>query len=635
MDIHEVLSKLDKVKKSSQGWKALCPAHDDKNPSLHIKDKNGNIYTDCYAGCDPEKVREAIGLTWRDTVAKKVNFNGQNYAQQSIAKKSPVTIWPAYHAVTGKHVADKIRKDSKTGKMMYWAQPNKKEALSGADGRDYALYNIKKVVNQAYVIITEGEKATDHLYLNGFSAAGTVTGANSCPENIVFEPIKDKTIYLWPDNDEPGKRYMKIIGAALKAIGAKDIRVINWVDAPPQGDAADIDPEGYVSTTQALLENAQPYQASDVNLAELLDRIEMQIADFVIFQTPAANRTCALWVAHTYAFMAAQCTPYLLITSPSKQCGKSRLLDIMKLLVKTPFKCSGVTAAALLRMIDQKKPTVLIDETDSKFVNDEYIAAIQGVLNSGYETGGVHYQCDGNNNELKEFETFSAKCLAGIGMKHIPDTVLDRCIVIELHRKLKNQEVKKLRKRTAQKDFEPIRNTLDDWASAAVIDLMEAEPKMPEGLEDRKEDIWEPLFAIADLAGGHWPDQARKDAVELSGSDQFDEDQSMSVKLLTDLRTIFTEQNREFILTKEIILELENIEESPWATYRRNTNPITARQLAGLLKPYGIFSHKNKGNKGYKTLDFIDPFSRYLPPLVLPPQYEGENRGDLAVLEKG
>ena len=629
MDIHELLGKLDKVKKSGQGWVALCPAHDDENPSLHIKDKNGNIYTDCYAGCDPEKVREAIGLTWRDTVAKKVNLNGR-YSNA----KTNETVWRAYDAVTGNHIADHVRKDTKTGKTYYWVQPGGKAGLSGFKVRSFALYNIENAEKNETVIITEGEKATDALKAHGFSAAGTVTGANSCPENIVLEPLKDLTIYLWPDNDEIGLSHMKMIGAALKAIGAKDIRVINWVDALPGADAADIDPAKFADTTFALLENAQPYQASDVNLAELLDLIEMQIADFVIFQTPAAIRTCALWVAHTYAFMAAQCTPYLLITSPSKQCGKSRLLDIMKLLVKTPYKCSGVTAAALLRMIDTKQPTVLIDETDSKFVSDEYIAAIQGVLNSGYETGGVHYQCDGNNNELKEFETFSAKCLAGIGIKHIPDTVLDRCIVIELHRKLKHQEVKKLRKRTAEKDFAPIKATLDDWASAAVIDLMEAEPEMPVGLEDRKEDIWEPLFAIADLAGGRWPAQARKDAIELSGLNQFDEDQSMSVKLLTDLQTIFTEKESEFILTKEIILELEGIEESPWATYRRNTNPITARQLANLLKPYGIFSHKSMGNKGYKPNDFIDPFSRYLPPLVSAPLYDAEKQGDLALLEK-
>ena len=111
MDIHELLGKLDKVKKSGQGWVALCPAHDDENPSLHIKDKNGNIYTDCYAGCDPEKVREAIGLTWRDTVAKKVNLNGR-YSNA----KTNETVWRAFDAVTGNHIADHVRKDTKTGK---------------------------------------------------------------------------------------------------------------------------------------------------------------------------------------------------------------------------------------------------------------------------------------------------------------------------------------------------------------------------------------------------------------------------------------------------------------------------------------------------------------------------------------
>lgn len=68
----DILERLDGVRKSGDGFIAKCPAHDDRSPSLSIKQcDDGRILLHCFAGCDVEDVCSALGLTLADLMPEK------------------------------------------------------------------------------------------------------------------------------------------------------------------------------------------------------------------------------------------------------------------------------------------------------------------------------------------------------------------------------------------------------------------------------------------------------------------------------------------------------------------------------------------------------------------------------------
>ena len=129
------------------------------------------------------------------------------------------------------------------------------------------------------------------------------------------------------------------------------------------------------------------------------------------------------------------------------------------------------------------------------------------------------------------------------------------------------------------------------------------------------------MLAIAEAAEGHWPETARHAAVALS--QKGDEQSSNAIKLLSDIRQIFSEIENERISTVELIEALCSDEERPWSTFKQGAK-ITARQVANMLHGFDIksktFRNNGKVMKGYKLKDFEDSFQRYL---VTDPRKEG------------
>ncbi len=169
---------------------------------------------------------------------------------------------------------------------------------------------------------------------------------------------------------------------------------------------------------------------------QLLSILSEMVRRYIALAAAEAD-VIALWIVHTHCFEAAQSTPYLAITSAEKQCGKSRLLEFLELLVANPWLTGSVSAAVLYRTIDDLHPTLLLDESDATFNgNREFGEALRGVLNSGHRRGGKASRCEraGENFVRRDFDTFCPKAIAGIG--RLPDTVADRSIPIRLKRKL-------------------------------------------------------------------------------------------------------------------------------------------------------------------------------------------------------
>ena len=185
-----------------------------------------------------------------------------------------------------------------------------------------------------------------------------------------------------------------------------------------------------------------------------------------------------------------------------------------------------------------------------------------------------------------EFPTFAMAALAGIGS--MPDTITDRGVNITMRRRTNTERVSQFRARRDGPILESMRHKLHAWGAANLEVLAKAEPEMP--VEDRAADTWEPLIAVADVAGGHWPTTARaacRALVERAG--ESDEDQSLAVKMLSDIRGIFADRCTPFLASGDLVGELRRIEESPWSDFDLNPSKLAFR-----LKNFGIKPQRNR-----------------------------------------
>lgn len=349
-----------------------------------------------------------------------------------------------------------------------------------------------------------------------------------------------------------------------------------------------------------------------VDLARSLADVRAFLRRFVVL-SPQQATTLALWIVHTHTIEAFDCTPYLQISSATKRAGKTRLLEVLEPLVARAWFTGRVSAAALVRKVDSETPTLLLDESDAAFGGEkEYAEALRGVLNTGYRRSGKATLCvaQGNNFTVRDYKTYGAKAIAGIGQ--LPGTIADRAIPIVLQRRATGETCERWRERDGHAEAAPLLEGLVSVVAGLVDDLREARPVLPGNLSDRQQDVWEPLLAIADFAGGAWPTEARAAAHTLSGT--VDEN-DIAIELLSDLRDIldaYTPTSDDVLATKDLVAKLVTFDDRPWAAWRHD-KPITGKALAGLLKRFLIVPTTTGQRRGYRRDAFEPAFARYLP----------------------
>lgn len=277
--------------------------------------------------------------------------------------------------------------------------------------------------------------------------------------------------------------------------------------------------------------------------AQLLGDIIAFLNRFVYLSEPQCI-IVALWTLHTYALTAFDYTPYLNVWSASKGCGKSRLLEVLNLIVDRPWYTMRTTASALIRKV-ATGVTMLLDERDAAFNgNKEYGEALRGILNSGFTRHGKASlsEKDINGNPVpKDIPVFGAKAIGGIG--RLIETVADRSFSILMLKKPPHIKVERFRLsgstgREIKASAELLRTRCERWSAQNLEPLRDADPEIPDVLDDRGADISLPLLAIADCCGSEWPDKARSAVLELRGA-QLADDKSATVELLRDIRAIF------------------------------------------------------------------------------------------------
>lgn len=357
-------------------------------------------------------------------------------------------------------------------------------------------------------------------------------------------------------------------------------------------------------------EEAQdPFEAvtpwgDDVDGAALLTDIHAEILRFCVLPEHSAL-IMAVWVLHAWAHDAADISPVLAFVSPEKRCGKTTALSVIGALVPKAMHNVNITTSVLFRVIEIHTPTVLIDEADTYLGdNDE----LRGILNGGHNRLSAYvWRSVGDDYEPRRFKVWAPKCIAMIGK--LPDTLEDRALVVALRRKQSGEVVERFRADRLN-EFLPLRRMAARWAADNSLRLAEMDPIVPEELNDRAQDNARAICAIADLAGGEWPQLVRASLVGIAARPD-DEPQSAGVLLLRDMVKIFQARRGERFGSSELVAALCAIEESPWAELR-NGRPITTRGIAMLLKPFGVSPSQDRLGSYYRPGDFTDAFSRYL-----------------------
>jgi hypothetical protein len=359
----------------------------------------------------------------------------------------------------------------------------------------------------------------------------------------------------------------------------------------------------------------QPAPDASIDGGELLGRIYEFYGRFVAYPDHHARVTHALWTAHTHPIDCFETTPRLAFISPEPASGKTRALEITELLVPNPVLAVNVSPAYLIRKVAAEEGvTILFDEIDTVFGNraKEANEDVRALLNAGYRRGAVSGRCimQGAVAVTEELSAFAPVALAGLGT--LPDTVLTRSIVIHMRRRAPNERVTPYRRREHAAEGEWLCGQLAAWA-AAVTDRITV-PEMPAEITDRDADCWEALFAIADVAGGQWPDAARVAGVAAVAAFRGErEGRATGPRLLSDLRDIIGDDKHK--LTAVLLKALPEVNESPWADIRGK--PITDVGLANRLRPYGIRPKAIRVGdnilRGYYRADFEDAWCRYLP----------------------
>ncbi|MBT2490398.1 DUF3631 domain-containing protein [Streptomyces sp. ISL-96] len=368
-----------------------------------------------------------------------------------------------------------------------------------------------------------------------------------------------------------------------------------------------------------------PQTTAPIDGAALLNEVEAFHRRFNVFPTEAAYVAVTLWDAHAHLIDAFDSTPRIAFLSPEPGSGKSRALEIVETLVPNRMAAVDASPSALFRAvsgIEGERPTIVFDEIDTVFgpkagENEQ----LRGFLNAGHRRGRLMYRCvgDGSNQTVQGFPSYCAVAMAGLGS--LPDTILTRSVIIRMRRRAWNEKVEPFRQGIHEPQGNVLRDRLAVWAGQVRDRVQGAWPEMPDGVTDRPADVWEPLLAVADAAGGTWPQRARAACVQLVKASQGDDKGSLGIRLLTDLRDhVLIGVDR--LPTIAVVDRLNALDDAPWADLQGK--PLDSRRLSRMLRDYVTADNepitsrniRTSGGvlKGYYAVDLHDAWQRYCPP---------------------
>ena len=596
-----------------------CPAHRGNDLNCHVfVGKDGGAIAYCHShDCNFPEIKAALDL---GTPKARAQTRPDHAARAETTKPQVVATYN-YTDLTGGLRYQTVRKEPGPGgkqKTFFQRRPNGKggyiDNLTGVDSLPYRLPEL--LASSGPVLVVEGEKDVDNLHALGFTATCNHGGAGKFSE-MLAPYLSGRDVVILPDHDEPGRQHADKVARVLYG-NATSMRILELPGLPEDGgDVSDwLAQGGTADELQALIDQAPlwaPPAADDG--AALLDEVDALLSRFAVFPSDAARHAVVLWIGHAHLMPVWDVTPRLTLLSAEKRSGKTRVLELIALLVPNPIHTNNASVAALQRLAANSEglPTLLVDEADAIFGTKtaSLHEDLRSFLNAGWGRGVDAIRCEsaGRNFQVVQYSSFCPVVLAGIG--ELPDTIMDRAVPIQMRRRAPGERVERYRRRLEQPRGHALRDRLAVWAQSIEGGIGHPWPEMPVELEDRAADAWEPLIAVAVAAGGEWPARARRAALELL--DVNDEEQTENVRLLGDIRAVFGDADA--LSSEALIQRLSVLAESPWGEINYG-KPLTPRGLAQRLKPFGVKPQTIRVGvatpRGYRREDFADAWSRYL-----------------------
>jgi putative DNA primase/helicase len=370
------------------------------------------------------------------------------------------------------------------------------------------------------------------------------------------------------------------------------------------------------SRVAVFVDETEPGHNAINDGADLLDRIQAAVARHIVMDEHD-RVAVTLWIVLDFLTSGFYTVPYLTVHSPIKRCGKTNLLIVLRHLGWNTALITNITTAAMFRVVDEFAPTLLIDEAETFLKKNE---ELRGILNAGHKRADAYVLRFNNDlGKTERFSTFCPKVIALIGKLH--ETLADRSIILNLRRRLKTEKITPIRYLDSEA-LKTLKSDIVRWCKDNGKKIWQARPAVPETLNDRAAENWEPLMAIAQIAGGDWPKKAR-DAALAKGLTE-DEADSVILYLLRSLRTIWDNpdvkklDDGDFIRTPDLLCMLNDDETAPWADWKKgDVKRLSARKLSNLLREYSVHAERlqvARGDNphGYRLSKLQPLFDRYL-----------------------
>src|ERR1035441_8951471 len=235
MTAKEILTRLEGAKPESKGWKAKCPAHDDKSPSLSITEgSDGRVLLHCYAGCTPADICSKLGLKLADLFNGKPSRNG--------GKAAMVAAYD-YRDEGGNLLFQVCRFQPKDFRQRRPDATQPDGWLWKTQGVRRVLYRLPEAlaaIQRGEVVhVAEGEKDVAALVENGFAATCNPGGAGKWQSGY-GATLKGAAVVIVADKDAPGREHAAEVAAKLQGVAAS-VKVIElpYTGGKPVKDAAD------------------------------------------------------------------------------------------------------------------------------------------------------------------------------------------------------------------------------------------------------------------------------------------------------------------------------------------------------------------------------------------------------------
>lgn len=393
---------------------------------------------------------------------------------------------------------------------------------------------------------------------------------------------------------------------------------------PPEPEVLSPPPAPTVVENPVVADDAPPSSAlsSDAppSINQALDAIAQFIRGYLVC-TDHQLTLLVLWVVHTYCFDLFPATPYLNVSSPEKQSGKSVCLQVLNLLCSKPWMPAGVAKSRIMGRIANSQPTLLLDDWNTVFhaasSPSPDAQPIVGFFNAG--STGAYRDASSPENDSSPL-IFCPKVFAGLG--DLPASLADRCIPIALKRKKPNEPAHPFWPELGRPKATRLVEPLPAWIKKNGEDLMLTAfdflyASSPGEILMRQREFVAPLFAIAKLAGGKWLRKLRNALRKTFNPGPVDPP-TIGLQLLTDIRAYFArEHDPPKIHSAPLLDYLNRLEDRSWKTKQKRLTPNSMRTILRdfSIEETGPQAIGDKNLRGFTFRHFSDSWQRYLPRL--------------------